>query len=56
MKLIDWLKKSKIDNMLTFILYAVVSLVLIGLVLFVHSIKCAEEVDPNEPFLNGEGN
>ena len=42
--------------MLTLILYIVVSLILIGLVLFVHSIKHAQEVDPKEPFIWGDYN
>ena len=38
------------------VLYVYLILVLIGLITFIHGIKHAQEVDPNEPFLRGDYN
>jgi hypothetical protein len=35
-------------------LYVYLILVLIGLIAFIHSIKNAQEVNPNEPFIHGD--
>lgn len=36
------------------VLYVYLILVLIGLIAFIHGIKNAQEVDPNETFLRGD--
>ena len=35
-------------------LYIFLALVVIGLALFIHGIRNAQEVDPNEPFIHGD--
>ena len=39
---------------MTIALYIFLALVLIGLVVFIHGIHNAQEVDPNEPFIHGD--
>lgn len=39
---------------MTIALYIFLALVLIGLVVFIHGIHNAQEVDPNEPFIYGD--